>query len=253
MTIALLMDGYTSNERKTYQLHEATPLAVAEIPKSKPKVESGYGILRCGTGRKPPRANGKVAHFSFRIGLGVLVLLAKQSVLILKVESNVGLCVLLEGLSPVKEARSLLVFHGHRCIAVSVDNMDSIPIGLNAICHKPFEVWLRNVVASHNNVEVFPNHNLSSGILGLHVADGNGHYSTKGGIINMARHCSPTLHTLNMVKHELGVFEVSTGLHPFYEVDSTTRSYLIHFEDKDLVNFRSLAWKLVLLDIRPVA
>jgi hypothetical protein len=228
------MDGYTFNERRTYQLHEATPLAVAEMPKSKPEVESGYDILRCGTRRKPPHANDKVAHFSFRNGLGVLVLLAKQSVLILKVESNVGLCVFLEGLSPVKEARSLLVFHGHRCIFVSVDNTDSIPIGLSAICHKPFEVWLKNIVASHNSVEVFSNHNLSSGILELHVTDGNGHYSTKGGIINMARHCSPTLHTLNMVKHEPGVFEVSTGLHPFHEVDSTTRSYLIHFEHKDL-------------------
>jgi hypothetical protein len=161
-------------------------------------------------------------------------LFAKQSVLILKVESNVGLCVLLERLSLVKEARSLLLFHGHRCISISVDNTDSIPIGLSAICHKPFEVLLRNVVASHNSVDVFSNYNLSNGILVLHVADDNGHYSTKGGIINMARHCSPTLYTLNMVKHEPGVFDVSTGLHPFHEIDSTTRSHLRHFKHKDL-------------------
>jgi hypothetical protein len=69
----------------------------------------------------------------------------------------------------------------------------------------------------------------------------------------MASHGCSLLDTLHMVEHHPSVFEITTGLHPLYQVYPAARTHLRHLEYKYLVRIRALAWEQVLLDIRPVA
>jgi hypothetical protein len=74
-----------------------------------------------------------------------------------------------------------------------------------------------------------------------------------GGVIDMASHGCPLLDTLHMVEYHPRVFEITTGLHPLYQVYPAARTHLRHLEYKYLVRFRALAREQVLLDIRLVA
>jgi hypothetical protein len=67
----------------------------------------------------------------------------------------------------------------------------------------------------------------------------------------MASHGCPLLDTLHMVEHHPRIFEITTGLHPLYQVYPAAWTHLRHLEYKYLVRIRALAWEQVLLDIRP--
>jgi hypothetical protein len=69
----------------------------------------------------------------------------------------------------------------------------------------------------------------------------------------MASHGCPLFDTLHMVEHHPRVFEITTGLHPLYQVYAAARTHLRHLEYKNLVKIRALAREQVLLDIGPVA
>jgi hypothetical protein len=55
----------TDEQHKTYQLHESTPLAVAEVPKCQLELQSDESLLECGPGGEPPCSSGKVLSFGF--------------------------------------------------------------------------------------------------------------------------------------------------------------------------------------------
>jgi hypothetical protein len=55
----------TDEQQKTYQLHESTPLAVAEVPEYQPKLQLTQSLLGYGPGGEPPCLNGKVSSFGF--------------------------------------------------------------------------------------------------------------------------------------------------------------------------------------------
>jgi hypothetical protein len=44
----------TDEELQTYQLHESTPLAVAEVPECQPELRSTQSLLGRGLGGEPP-------------------------------------------------------------------------------------------------------------------------------------------------------------------------------------------------------
>jgi hypothetical protein len=80
--------------RTTYQLHESTPLAIAEVPKCQPQLQPTQALSCCVLGGKPPRPDGKIASLGLNRRSCILVLLTQQPVLILEVCSDVGLCML---------------------------------------------------------------------------------------------------------------------------------------------------------------
>jgi hypothetical protein len=63
-------------------------------------------------------------------------------VLVLHVGLDKLLCVLFQRCSPVEETSVLMVLHGNLWITTSIDDSDSIPIGLCTVCHEAFEVGI---------------------------------------------------------------------------------------------------------------
>jgi hypothetical protein len=55
----------TDEQLQTYELHESTPLAVAEVPECQPELQSTQSLLGHGPGGEPPCLNGKVSSFRF--------------------------------------------------------------------------------------------------------------------------------------------------------------------------------------------
>jgi hypothetical protein len=62
-----------------------------------------------------------------------------------------------------------------------------------------------------------------------------------------ARHCGPFFDTLDMVKYEPSILEISSWLHALDEVHTTSRSVFQHLEDVHLV--LALTWKDVAVDV----
>lgn len=68
----------------------------------------------------------------------------------------------------------------------------------------------------------------------------------------MAGHRCPVPDTPDVVKHDLRVLHVTATLHSLHQIDSTTRPYLRHLEDEDLLCIITLPQKHVVLNKFPV-
>jgi hypothetical protein len=160
---------------------------------------------------------------------------------------------LFKGLGPMEEASPLFVLHGNRGITTAVYHPDSIPVCLSTVCHESLELGLRNTVSCHQIIKVLSKYHLSSSILGLHIANRNGHDSTICGVIDVASHGGPLFDTLDVIEYDPLVFQISSGLHSFDQVHPGSGPHLEHLENKHLVRIRALARELVLLNEGPVA
>jgi hypothetical protein len=69
----------------------------------------------------------------------------------------------------------------------------------------------------------------------------------------MASHGGPKLDTLEVIEHDPGVFQISSGLHSFDQVHPGSGPHLGHLENKHLVGIRALSRELVLLNVGLVA
>jgi hypothetical protein len=86
-------------------------------------------------------------------------------VLVLEVGTDIGFRMLFKGLGPMKEARPLLVLHGHCGVTTAINHPDSIPICLGTIRHESLELRLWNTVPTHNIIQVLLENHLRSNIL----------------------------------------------------------------------------------------
>ena len=55
----------TDEQQQTYQLHESTPLVVAEVLECQLELLSAKSFLGCGSKEEPPCSYGKVSSFGF--------------------------------------------------------------------------------------------------------------------------------------------------------------------------------------------
>jgi hypothetical protein len=141
----------------------------------------------------------------------------------------------------------LSVLHGDLWITATIDDSDSIPIGLCIVRHEAFEVGILNAILCHEIVEFSPHDTLDLGVLRLHVTYGDGHDLAIRCIVHVTRHCGLFFNMLDMVKHESSVLEISSWLHVLDEVHTTSRSVFQHLEDVHL--FLALTWKDVAVDV----
>jgi hypothetical protein len=167
-------------------------------------------------------------------------------VLVLHVWLDILLCVLFQRCSLVEETSALLVLHGDLWITTAIDDSDSIPIGLCIVRHEAFEVGILDAVLCHEIVEFCPHDTLDLCVLRLHVTYGDGHDLAICCIVHVTCHSGPLFNTLDMVKHEPSVLEISSWLHALDEVHTTSRSVFQHLEDIHL--FLALIWKDVAVD-----
>jgi hypothetical protein len=149
--------------------------------------------------------------------------------------------------SPIEETSALLVLHGDLWITTAIDDFDSIPIGLCTVRHGAFEVGILDAVLCHEIVEFSPHDTLDLRVLRLHVTYGDGHDLVIRCIVHVTRHCGPFLDTLDMVKYEPSILEISSWLHALDEVHTTSKSVYQHLEDVHLILV--LTWKDVAVDV----
>jgi hypothetical protein len=164
--------------------------------------------------------------------------------LVLHVRLDKLLCVPFQRCGPVEETSALSVLHGDLWITTTIDDSDNIPVGLCTVRH---EAGILDAVLCHEIVEFFPHDILDLRVLRLHVTYGDGHDLAIRCIIHVTRHCGPFFDTLDMVKHEPSVLEISSWLHALDEVHTTSGSVFQHLEDVHLVF--ALTWKDVVVDV----
>jgi hypothetical protein len=174
-------------------------------------------------------------------------LLIEAIVLVLHVWLDILLCVSSQRCGPVEETSTLSVLHGDLWITTAIDDSDSILIGLSTVRHEAFEVGILDAILCHEIVEFSPHDTLDLGVFQLHVIYGDGHDLAIRCIIHVTHHCGPFFDTLDMVKHEPSVLEISSWLHVLDEVHTTSRSVFQHLEDVLLV--LALIWKDVTIDV----
>jgi hypothetical protein len=91
------------------------------------------------------------------------------------------------------------------------------------IAYEPLVVGILEAILCHEIVQ-FPLHDtLDLRVLRLHVTYGDGHDLAIRCIVYVTRHCGPFFDTLDMVKHEPSVLEISSWLHALDEVNTTSR------------------------------
>jgi hypothetical protein len=168
-------------------------------------------------------------------------------VLVLHIWLNKLLCVSFQQCSPVEETSALSVLHGNLWVTTAIDDSDNIPIGLCTVRHEAFEVGILDAVLCHEIVGFSPHDTLDLRVLRLHVTYGDGHDLAIRCIIHVTHHCGPFFDTLDMVKHEPSVLEISSWLHVLDEVHTTSRSVFQHLEDVHLV--LALTWKDVGMNV----
>ena len=140
-----------------------------------------------------------------------------------------------------------MIFYGDLWITTAIDDLDNIPIGLCIVRHKAFEVGILDTVLCHEVIEFSLHDTLDLCVLRLHVTYSNGHDLAIHCIVHVTCHCSPFLDTLDMVKHEPSVLEISSWLHALDKVHSTSRSVYQYLEDVHLI--LALTWKDVAMDV----
>ena len=133
---------------------------------------------------------------------------------------DILLGVLLQGLGLVKVANPLTPFHQDFGITRAIDNLHSILISLSTFDHISLELWLWDTIPGHHMINVLLENYLSIHILKLEVVTCNGHDVLVGPIVNMACHGGPTGDTLDMVKHNPCILQVTTSLHLPNQVDT---------------------------------
>jgi hypothetical protein len=52
--------------RTSYQLHESTPLAIADVPKCQPQLQPTQALYRCGPRGELPCLDDKIASLGLR-------------------------------------------------------------------------------------------------------------------------------------------------------------------------------------------
>jgi hypothetical protein len=124
----------------------------------------------------------------------------------------------------MEETSALSILHGDLGITTAIDDSDSIPIGLSTVHHEAFEVGILDTILCHEIVQFSSHDTLDLGVLRLHVTYGDGHDLAIRCIVHMTRHCGPFFDTLDMVKHEPSVLEISSWLHALDKVHTTSRS-----------------------------
>jgi hypothetical protein len=174
-------------------------------------------------------------------------LLAEAIVLVLHVWLDKLLCVSFQRCSLVDKTSVLTVLYGDLWITTAIDGSDSIPISLCTVHHEAFEVGILDAILCHEIVEFSPHNILDLYVLRLHVTYGDGHDLAIHYIVHMTRHCGPLFNTLDMVKHEPRVLEISSWLHALVKVHTTSRSVFQYLEDVHLV--LALTWKDVGMDL----
>jgi hypothetical protein len=110
----------------------------------------------------------------------------------------------------VEETYALSVLHGDLWVTTAIDNSNNIPIGLHTVRHEAFEVGILHVVLSHEIIEFSPYDTLDLCVLRLYVTYGDGSDLTIRCIVHVTCHCGPFLDTLDMVKHEPSIIEISS-------------------------------------------
>jgi hypothetical protein len=117
----------------------------------------------------------------------------------------------------VQGASALSVLHEDLWVTTSIDDSDSILIGLCIIHHKAFEVGILHTIFFHEIVEFSPHDTLYLRVLLLHVTYCDGHDLAICCIVHVTRHSGPFLDTLDMVKHEPHILQISSWLHMLNE------------------------------------
>ena len=136
-------------------------------------------------------------------------------------------------------------------ISGAVDNPHGTPIGFNTFHHETFEVWLWDSMPSHDVVEVKPKKHLSILVLGMEVVASDGHDALVRPVVYVAGHGGPLGDALNMVGHDPSMLEISAMFHAPNQFNPTTKTNLIHLENKDFFRPVTVARELILLDIGP--
>lgn len=114
---------------------------------------------------------------------------------------------------------SLLIIFTMRSL---VNNINNIPIFLGIICHEPLEIEICYTFIYNNCIQLPPNNTLGFHILSLHVVDSNKHYFVVDQVIDMASHSCPTLNMFDMIKHHIGILQITPELHLFDQMNSTS-------------------------------
>jgi len=204
-------------------------------------------------GRCPPSFDSGVPRVGLEHGGSVTVLTAEVHVLVLQIMLDIGFSVLDKRLRPVEEASPFAASDFDSGVPGAVDNANGIPVCLSTVRHEALEVWVGNLVAGHDLVEITPKEDLSILIFGLEVTTCNSHDTLVCTVIDVAGHGGPLGDTFDVVGHHPSILKIPSGLHAANKVDATPRANFRHFEDEDLVFFVTLSWKLVTLNICPGA
>ncbi len=122
-------------------------------------------------------------------------------------------------LSPMEQASLFLVNHLHRGISRTVHNTNIIPIDLCTTRHEPFEIGVYKTKFKHHLVQFCPHDTLSFYGFRLYVVNYNGEHFVVHQVVNMTSHGGPFLNTLDMIKHQPTILQITTKLHVPHQIN----------------------------------
>ena len=134
--------------------------------------------------------------------------------LVVKVVFNVLLGVLLQGLAPMKITRPLMARYRDFRIAATVDDQNHISIGLSTTSHESLELLQRYAMPRHVMIEILLENDLRIFVLRLKITTYNSNDTLIYSIVNIIGYDGLIGNTLDMIRNDLGMLKISSGLHP---------------------------------------
>jgi hypothetical protein len=83
---------------------------------------------------------------------GILKFITQCPIFVSQLWLDLLFCVFVHGLTPMKKKSSFFVNHQFTWIFAIIDNSNYVLIGLNAMGHESFEVWIGNTSIGHDLV-----------------------------------------------------------------------------------------------------
>ncbi len=137
---------------KQYMYQKSSPLFHTKVPKIEPILLLLKSSFISYPIRIPPTTNCYVPNIYLFQRNDIFIFITQCPMFFSHLWFDMSFCVFVQGMTLVKKTSSLSITHRFVWIFVTLNSSNCIAIGLSAIGHESFEVWIGNTIFHHHLV-----------------------------------------------------------------------------------------------------
>ncbi len=132
--------------------HKSSPLFHMKVPKTEPILQFLKSNFISYPRGIPPTLDCCISNICLFQRNGIFIFITQCLMFFSQLQLDLLFCVSIHGLTLMEKISSFFVNHWLTYIFIAIDNSNIIPIGLNIVGHKSFEVCIGNTIIGHHFV-----------------------------------------------------------------------------------------------------